>query len=29
MLKTPLGFLYVYINNEPVEYKLNSLPLNL
>lgn len=27
MLKTPLGFLYVYINNEPVEYKLNSLPL--
>ncbi len=27
MLKTPLGFLYVYKNNEPIEYTLNSLPL--
>ena len=27
MLETPLGFLYVYINNEPIEYELIKLPL--
>ena len=27
MLKTPLGFLYVYRNNEPIEYDLKPLPL--
>lgn len=27
MLQTPLGILYVYINNEQVEYNLNHLPL--
>lgn len=27
MLQTPLGFLYVYINNEQVEYSLSELPL--
>ena len=27
MLETPLGFLHVYINNEPIEYELIKLPL--
>lgn len=27
MLQTPLGFLYVYINNEQIEYSLSELPL--
>ncbi len=27
MLQTPLGFLYVYINHEQVEYSLSELPL--
>lgn len=27
MLKTPLGFLYVYLNNEKITYSLNELPL--
>ena len=27
MLETPLGLLYVYKNNEPMEYDLNPLPL--
>lgn len=27
MLQTPLGFLYVYINNEQVKYDISELPL--
>ena len=27
MLETPLGFLHVYINNEPIDYSLDPLPL--
>lgn len=27
MLETPLGFLYVYINNEEIQYHLSPLPL--
>lgn len=27
MLQTPLGLLYVYINNEQVKYDINELPL--
>lgn len=27
MLQTPLGFLYVYINNEQVKYQISELPL--